>query len=377
MSFSVNTNANALVAIQTLSMTNKGLSEVQNRINSGYRVSGAVDDASTFAIAQGMRADISALMSVSDTLALGQSVVAVGVKGSEQISDILTKIKAKVIQADADGVDRTAIQNDIEQFLSQIDAIASSATFNGKNLLNTGASDLTVRGSLGTDTVVAPASILTSATLGIAGVNVEGGTQEITYVGTWTVADGDTISFTAGGQTYTFEFIDDPSTTAPANGDNIVVNYDSAAGAASWLSSLAQIASDHGFSMAYNATGGLVVSHSSGDITLASSSNGSVTLAGSPGPDFTALVATLDAAEATIGTALSDLGSASNRMASQREFVKSLIDTLTVGVGNLVDADMAAESARLQALQVKQQLGIQALSIANQGPSVMLNLFRG
>jgi flagellin len=56
--------------------------------------------------------------------------------------------------------------------------------------------------------------------------------------------------------------------------------------------------------------------------------------------------------------------------------VSKLVDTLTAGVGNLVDADMAVESAKLQSLQVKQQLGVQALSIANQAPSVTLSLFR-
>ena len=58
-------------------------------------------------------------------------------------------------------------------------------------------------------------------------------------------------------------------------------------------------------------------------------------------------------------------------------FVSKLTDVLTTGVGNLVDADLAKESARLQALQVQQQLGAQALSIANQAPQIILSLFKG
>lgn len=70
------------------------------------------------------------------------------------------------------------------------------------------------------------------------------------------------------------------------------------------------------------------------------------------------------------------LGAASARISDQADFVGSLADSLKVGIGSLVDADMEEASARLQALQTQQQLGIQALSIANQSPSAILSLFR-
>jgi flagellin len=75
--------------------------------------------------------------------------------------------------------------------------------------------------------------------------------------------------------------------------------------------------------------------------------------------------------------ALGNLGSQSKQIANHSTFVQQLTDQLTAGVGNLVDADLAKESARLQALQVQQQLGTQALSIANQAPQVILSLFKG
>ena len=73
---------------------------------------------------------------------------------------------------------------------------------------------------------------------------------------------------------------------------------------------------------------------------------------------------------------LGDLGTKSKSMDRQLTFVSKMQDSLEVGIGNLVDADLAKESARLTALQTKQQLGVQALSIANQSSSILLGLFR-
>jgi flagellin len=77
-----------------------------------------------------------------------------------------------------------------------------------------------------------------------------------------------------------------------------------------------------------------------------------------------------------VNAALARLGSGAKKFTIQQDFISKLIDTLNGGIGNLVDADLAVESARLQALQVKQQLGVQALSIANQQPQIILSLFR-
>jgi flagellin len=84
----------------------------------------------------------------------------------------------------------------------------------------------------------------------------------------------------------------------------------------------------------------------------------------------------LDSNLASVNTALTKLGTGSNALASHLNFVQSLQDSLQTGISNLVDADMAKESAQLQALQTKQQLGVQSLSIANQSTSIMLALFR-
>jgi flagellin len=85
----------------------------------------------------------------------------------------------------------------------------------------------------------------------------------------------------------------------------------------------------------------------------------------------------INTAMVTLSDKLANLGSSSKRIEIQSEFTTKLVDILTAGVGNLVDADMAKESAMLQSLQIKQQLGVQALAIANQNPQTILSLFQG
>jgi flagellin len=109
----------------------------------------------------------------------------------------------------------------------------------------------------------------------------------------------------------------------------------------------------------------------SGIITLtAASSIGTAALANTA---MTALTASI----ANVNQALGDMGSQAKQIENHNKFVQKLRDMLEAGVGNLVDADLAKDSARLQALQVKQQLGTQALSIANQSPQILLSLFKG
>jgi flagellin len=99
--------------------------------------------------------------------------------------------------------------------------------------------------------------------------------------------------------------------------------------------------------------------------------------------DSTADQTTLDGYIAQVTTAINsvsqaaaDLGAIKNRIGNNADFVKSMMDSVTRGIGQLVDADMNAESTRLSALQVQQQLGVQALSIANQNSQSLLSLFR-
>jgi flagellin len=127
MGFSVNTNASALAALQTLNSTTRSLNQAQARINTGFRVNGAKDNASTFAIAQGMRGDIAGLKAVQESVSLGQATVGVALSAAQQISDKLGEMKQKVVQGQAANVDRGAIQNDINAIVDTIDNICDAA----------------------------------------------------------------------------------------------------------------------------------------------------------------------------------------------------------------------------------------------------------
>ncbi|MBV1900121.1 MAG: flagellin [Kordiimonadaceae bacterium] len=125
-----------------------------------------------------------------------------------------------------------------------------------------------------------------------------------------------------------------------------------------------------------DATQTLTVSHQT--LTLASS-NIPITAAQAISTQVGAATAVTDIGNAidNLNSVLTKLGSGSTSLEQNRSFAGRLSDVIEVGIGNLVDADMAKESANLQALQVKQQLGIQALSIANQSPQSILSLFQG
>jgi flagellin len=90
-----------------------------------------------------------------------------------------------------------------------------------------------------------------------------------------------------------------------------------------------------------------------------------------------AMISMINSSVQNVNAALAKMASGSKKLEIQADFVTKLVDTLKGGIGNLVDADMAVESAKLQSLQVKQQLGVQALSIANAQPQIILSLFRG
>jgi flagellin len=112
------------------------------------------------------------------------------------------------------------------------------------------------------------------------------------------------------------------------------------------------------------------LSYGGGTLTISSSQSIGTQAAAST------TAASIDTSLANVNKALARLGTGSKKLTLHETFVSKLSDTLNAGIGNLVDADLATESAKLQSLQVKQQLGVQALSIANQAPQILLSLFR-
>ena len=127
-----------------------------------------------------------------------------------------------------------------------------------------------------------------------------------------------------------------------------------------------------------NADGTQLITVEAQDLSLGSTALNGIDETSSIGTQSMAssMIATVNSAIVSVSSALSKLGTGSKSLQSHLTFVGKLQDTLDAGVGNLVDADLAKESAHLQALQTKQQLGIQALSIANQSTSPLMSLFR-
>ena len=274
MAFSVNTNAGAFVALQSLSSTNRSLEVTQNRINTGLAVSGAKDNSAVFAIAQNLRSDLGGLNAIRQSLDRAGSALDVGIAAAETISDLLNEAKEKALAASDtsfDSASRTALQNDYQAIINQIDDVVTQAEFNGTNI------------------------VISAATGAISAIVSDDATQTISV-------DGADLNTAAGALSLT------------------VTTFGTASAAS-------------------------------------------------------AALAQVESALTSVNSTLATFGSAARQIELQGTFADRLSDTIETGIGNLVDADLARESANLQALQVKQQLGLQALAIANQSPGAILSLF--
>lgn len=139
---SINTNASAMTALQTLNATNKNLSTVQSRISTGQRVSQASDNAAYWSIATTMRSDNKAMSTVQDALGLGAAQVDIAYTAMDSVKDTLDEIKTKLVAAQQPDVDKAKIQTEIEQLKNDLKTYAASATFSGGNWLDVKSGDV-------------------------------------------------------------------------------------------------------------------------------------------------------------------------------------------------------------------------------------------
>ncbi|WP_106795829.1 flagellin [Rhizobium sp. H4] len=130
---SINTNNSAMAALQTLRSINSNLESTQNSVSTGYRVDTASDNAAYWSIATTMRSDNKALSAVSDALGLGAANVDTAYTAMESAIDVVDEIKAKLVAATEDGVDKSKVQEEISQLQEQLMSIAQSASFSGEN----------------------------------------------------------------------------------------------------------------------------------------------------------------------------------------------------------------------------------------------------
>src|SRR5215472_8433778 len=139
MSFSVNTNQGAMIALEYLNLTNAQLQQTQTEVDTGLKVASAKDDGATFAIAQNMRGDVAGYSAVTDSLNRGMSAVGVAMSAGQSISDLLIEMKQKALSASDQALDtasRQALSEDFSALRDQIASVVSNASFNGFDLLN-------------------------------------------------------------------------------------------------------------------------------------------------------------------------------------------------------------------------------------------------
>jgi len=314
---SINTNASAMNALATLRNVNTNLNETQNRISTGLKVSSGKDNAAYFAISETMKGDSGMTKAVNESLTLTKNSVATARLGAEQFNELATEFRDKVAFAQENKGGLAEIEADLTRLVADMTAIMEQSTFNGDDLVNAGGTAADGTTTAAAQTIDATTGVITTP----AGASAADPTRS--------VITG--ISRDSSGSLQTTTIDVNP---VDLNGQR---------------EKFALIAS--GFAAnAGNAT------------------TGDAFLAGVLDEADTAAQASVDAA--------TSLGQSEKSIERQQEFLTKLSDNLDAGVGAMVDANMEEEAARLQALQVQQQLASQSLSIANQAPQNILSLFK-
>ena len=435
---SILTNNSAMVALQTLKSINKNLAMPQNEISTGKSISSAKDNSAVWAISKVMESDVAGFKAVSESLSLGESTVAVAANASETITDLLNDVKGRIVAAQEQNVDRESIQQDIDALTDQIGSVVAAAQFNGLNLIDgtstenvqilsslnrDGSGNVTagqidvVRQNLSTTTPVTAQTFGTTlSTQPLANDAIQVGAANTGFaaaatdpVSSVTVTGGNstTVSFGAVSAGNSYQLTLDGLSINTADGSSATGRRDfqfvagAEDGQADVINGLANQLSAF-FGAATNSTDGyaVTVDVNAGTLTFTTGATaadvdvgavfqnggvpGSTASSGGLGALSTIDVvnnatSALTAIDALIGQSIdaaAAFGTVQTRIETQSEFVSNLTDSFKSGIGSLVDADMEEVSARLQALQTQQQLGVQSLSIANQAPQTILSLFR-
>jgi flagellin len=316
------TNAAAMAALQTLRSIDTNLETTQRRVSSGYRVETAADNAGYWSIATTMRSDNAALSTVSDALGLGAATVDTAYTALDNVVDVMSSIKAKLVAASEPGVDKNKINEEMKQLKNQLISSAQSASFSGENwLYNTNVAEL------GEKQVVS--SFVRGADGSVQVTTLDFDTEQSVLIDTQDAARGFLTKDIDADQ------LVDPTTGTARN--YFLLNVGSAT----------------------PATGQeIAIDNSTDKATLDD------------------MIAVVDDVIQQLTDAAATLGAITSRIEMQDTFVSNLMDVIDKGIGRLVDANMNEESTRLKALQTQQQLGIQALSIANTSAEKLLTLFQ-
>ena len=408
------TNTAAMTALQTLRNVNANLETTQNRISTGQRVATASDNSAYWSIATTMRSDNAALSAVSDALGLGAATIdtqytALGsTVGNDKTG--LTALKAKLVAAKEPGVDRQKVQAEVSSIQADLKNTSDLAVFNGENWLSV---DSTTASYNATKSVVSSFSraggVVSISTINVNINNIKlydktgvvGAVTTASTTGTFVAAAGNVtvkvgaaapinVAVTAtstlkdiadginglqiAGLSVAIDTTTNQLTFANRDTANAIVVDATAVGLTGVATmAAAATASNKGVMDKnvdyFDGTAWKTTTVGTMDISkLTDSAADSATL--------DQYITAVDKALGSVTQAAANLGATKTRITSNSDFVKSLMDSIDRGVGQLVDADMNAESTRLQAQQVQQQLGIQALSIANSRSQSILSLFK-
>ncbi|MFO6464925.1 flagellin [Jannaschia sp. KMU-145] len=419
---SILTNNGAMVALQTLQSVNKNLNMTQAEISTGKSVASAKDNAAVWAISKVMESDVQGFKAVSASLALGESTVAVARNASETVTDLLTSMKDKIVGAQGENVDRGKLDQEVQAIIGQIKSVVGAAQFNGLNLVNGDTDGFNADGNTGVD--ILSSLDRSSSGVAISNIGVDANNLSTTAGDALTAAAADATILTENGGTdddvvvtlgaafltaagaadgtvalkRSDAGVDDTNLAGVVEGDVMRLKIGDVEG-----SYVVRAGDDQSAIFAGLKNGLLEAGISDTDFTLTlatanltvtnetSAAGIGVTLTQERGTGGLAQLETMDVStEAGAATALSQIegmiqtsidaaasfGSVQSRIETQSDFIGKLSDSLKSGIGSLVDANMEEASARLQALQVQQQLAIQSLSIANQAPQSILSLFR-
>jgi flagellin len=395
---SVNTNYSAMIALQNLNFTNSELESVQNRISTGFKVAGAKDNGAVFAIAEGQRSRVSSLSAVNDGIDRASSALDVALSAGDSIGKILKDMKTKAVAAQAADLSteqRAALQADFDALRAQIDQVANSATFNGLNLVAAGGANLNVvmsdiagatTGRQIASTVIAgtvpglsayvvgngSVAAADDSTFNLNGVAI--GTVDVTasmtiqgYLDQVSTQTGGRVTASYNQSTGQFNYV---AAEAVAGSNELTIT--TAGTARSWLGQGVAAGAVSGGSVTSTITNRDFTVGGAGALSTVSTASNLLSTTGAA----STAVGNIDTAITALNSQLATMGSQAKALDVQGEFLGKLADVVEQGISNLVDADLAKESARLQSLQIKQQLGAQALSIANQAPQLILSFFR-
>ena len=180
---SILTNTSAMVALQTMKGISANLNKTQADIATGKSVATAKDNAAVWAISKVMESDVQGFKGIADSLSVGSATLTVARNASETVTKLLTEMKGKIVAAQAENVDRTKIQTDIDALTKQIESTVGAAQFNGLNLVN------------GSQTAVNVLSALDRSQTGVTSSNITVDAQNLsTDAGAALTAGGGTLS---------------------------------------------------------------------------------------------------------------------------------------------------------------------------------------